>query len=89
MKLRLFVVGASPRSDRAVHNLERLCRGQDVELEVVDVLEHPDVAERERIFVTPTLIRLEPLPMRRIVGDLSDARQVRVGLDLPLEEDES
>ena len=77
---RLYVTGHTPRAERAIANLRRLCadvlrNGCDVE--VVDVLEQPELAEAERILATPTLIKDFPPPTRRIIGDLSDAERVR------------
>jgi circadian clock protein KaiB len=83
--LKLFVTGQTPRARRAIDNLSRLCeerlRGQ-YEIIVVDVLEDPQLAEDERVFATPTLIKLLPPPLRRIIGDLSDSEKVLMGLDL-------
>lgn len=79
MRFRLFVAGSSPRSSRAVENLRRLgddALGGRYEMEVVDVLEHPERAEEERILATPTLIKHFPLPQRRVMGDLSDTDTV-------------
>ncbi|WP_029893361.1 circadian clock KaiB family protein [Desulfohalovibrio reitneri] len=84
--LKLFVTGKSPRADRAYRNLERICREEldwEYEIEVIDVLERPQLAEEEKILATPTLIKLLPPPIKRIIGDLSDKRQVMLGLDLP------
>lgn len=83
--LTLFVTGESPRSQRAVANLRRLCEGlgPGCELTIVDVLERPQLAEDNKILATPTLIRRRPLPLRRIIGDLSDVSRVVQWLDLP------
>jgi circadian clock protein KaiB len=83
--LALFVTGQSVRSQRAVANLRELCDGlgDACELTVIDVLERPQVAEDERILATPTVIRRRPLPLRRVIGDLSDREKVMVWLDLP------
>jgi circadian clock protein KaiB len=74
--LKLYVLGTSPASRRAVRNLETFCRETfqpgSYEIEVVDIMENPDSAEESKILATPTLIREKPLPTRRIVGDLSD-----------------
>jgi circadian clock protein KaiB len=83
--LRLYVTGRTPASSRALQNLRRLCEaelGGAYRLEIIDVLEHPQLAEEERILATPALIRRLPLPMRRLVGDLSNTEQVLLGLDL-------
>jgi circadian clock protein KaiB len=83
--LKLFVAGTTARSSRAVANLRRLSdemlRDQ-CEISVVDVLEQPNIADEQRVLVTPTLVRELPLPSRRVVGDLSDLDQVMAGLDL-------
>lgn len=84
-QFRLYVTGATPRTERAIANLRRLCEeelGQRYDLVIIDVLDRPDVAESERIFATPTLVKVAPLPQRRVTGDLSDARQVLLLLGL-------
>lgn len=83
--LRLFVTGASPRTTIAVANLKRICEQElegRYELEIIDVLEHPEMAEEERILATPTLIKSLPLPLRRVIGDLSDKEKVLLGLEV-------
>lgn len=83
--LRLYVTGTSPRAQVAIANLRRICeqdlRGQ-YDLEIIDVLEHPEVAEREKILATPTLIKQLPPPLRRVIGDLSDKEKVLLGLEV-------
>jgi circadian clock protein KaiB len=82
---KLFVMGQSPRSQRAVANLRRLCDerlGGTYDLDVIDVLEHPRAAEDARILVTPTLVKELPLPTRRVIGDLSDTEKVLAGLEM-------
>jgi circadian clock protein KaiB len=82
---KLFVMGQSPRSQRAVANLRRLCDeklGDAYRLEVIDVLERPQAAEDARVLSTPTLVKELPLPARRMTGDLSDPEKVMAGLDL-------
>jgi circadian clock protein KaiB len=84
-QLKLYVVGGTQASERALHSVERL-RAQlegDADIEVVDLREQPEVAEAERIIATPLLVRVAPTPVRRIVGDLSDADRVRWSLGLP------
>lgn len=69
------MTGDSPRSQRAADNLRNLCMvalGDAFEIEVIDVSERPELAESERIIATPTVLRLSPPPLRRVVGDLSD-----------------
>jgi len=85
--LVLFITGQNIRSQRAVANLRSLCEGlgDSCELTVVDVLERPQAAEDDRILATPTVIRRRPLPLRRVIGDLSDREKVSLWLDLPIE----
>lgn len=83
--LRLFICGASSRAESAVANLRRICDHDlqgDYTLEVIDVLEQPDLAEEAKVLATPTLIKLLPLPLRRIIGDLSDKEKLLVGLEI-------
>ena len=84
--LTLFVTGQSVRSQNAVATLRRLCEGlgRRCELTIVDVLERPQLAEDERVLATPTVIRQRPLPLRRVIGDLSDQDMVISWLDLPV-----
>lgn len=84
--LRLYVTGSTPRSTRAIDNLRRVLESElpeKYDLEVVDVYEHPEAAAEHQILAAPTLIKLEPSPVRRIIGDLSDTERVLRGLDLP------
>lgn len=83
--LRLYVTGSTPSSQRAIANLRRICESEVLEryeIEVIDVLEHPKLAEDEKIMATPTLVRRLPEPVRKIIGDLSDRDRVLFGLDL-------
>src|SRR5206468_8296861 len=80
--LTLYVTGTSPRTKIAIENLDRICKQElegRYELEIVDVLENPQRAEDERILATPTLIKQLPLPLRRVIGDLSDKEKVLLG----------
>jgi len=83
--LKLYVTGKTPRTERAIANLRRICdedlRGQ-YELQIIDVLEHPQLAEDEKILATPTLIKRLPPPLRRVIGDLSGKDKVLLGLDV-------
>jgi circadian clock protein KaiB len=84
-KLRLFVTGHTPHSRRAIENLRRICETDlrdKYEIEVIDILEHPQLAETEKIMATPTLVKKLPAPVRKIIGDLSDREKVLLGLDL-------
>lgn len=84
-RLRLFVTGRTPQSQRAIAYLEQICAHElqgEYEVEVIDVLEHPQLAEDEKILATPTLVRHLPEPVRKIIGDLSEHERVLLGLDL-------
>lgn len=83
--LRLYVTGTSSRAQQAISNLERICEQElqgKYELEIIDVLEHPEKAEDARILATPTLIKRLPPPLRRVIGDLSDKDKVLLGLEV-------
>ena len=83
--LRLYVTGLTPRSSRAVRNLKAVCDeylAGRYDLEVIDIYQQPALAQGEQIIAVPTLIKKLPLPVRRIIGDLSDRERVLVGLDL-------
>jgi circadian clock protein KaiB len=84
--LRLYVDDQTVYSRRALAELDRLRRAHlepDAEVEVIDIQEHPDVAEREGLLAVPALVRLQPPPARRIVGDLRDRAAVLSLLDVP------
>lgn len=83
--LRLYVAGQSPRSLAAFANLKKICSEYlpgKYSIEVIDLLEHPQLAAGDQIIAIPTLIRKLPTPMRKIIGDLSNTDRVLVGLDL-------
>ena len=85
IRLKLFVTGKTPRSERAITNLLSIIDDQfkgQYELSVIDVLEHPETAEEEKILATPALIKELPPPLRRIIGDLSDREKVLMGLNI-------
>lgn len=91
VRLRLYIGGESPRAIRAASNLRRLCSqllGDDWELEVIDVVDRPDLADEARIFATPTVVKLTPAPIRRAIGDLSDIQRLAAALDLEVPSDE-
>lgn len=83
--LRLYVAGSTPKSTSAVEALKAICeehlRGR-YKLQVVDVYQQPVLARDEQIIAVPTLVKQLPLPMRRILGDLSNKQRVLLGLDL-------
>ena len=83
--LKLYVVGATPASLRAISSLRKVCDEElagRYSLEVVDVYQQPALAAGEQIIAAPTLIKELPLPVRRLVGDMSDRERILVGLDL-------
>lgn len=83
--IKLYVTGRTPRSVQAIANLKRICDEElsgRYDLVVIDVLERPQLAEDEKILATPTVVKELPVPIRRIIGDLSDRERVLVGLDL-------
>lgn len=84
-QLRLYVAGQTPRSLAAFANLKRLCEerlGGQYQIEVIDLLENPQLAAGDQIIAVPTLVRKLPTPIRKIIGDLSNTERVLVGLDL-------
>jgi circadian clock protein KaiB len=83
--LRLFITGTTSRSARAIANLRRLCEERlrgEYDLEVVDIYQHPEAAKEHQIVAAPTLLKVLPLPLRRIIGDLANEERVLAGLDL-------
>lgn len=83
--LRLYVTGTTPHSTRAVVNIRKICEEHlqgRYELEVVDISQHPTLAEGEQIIAAPTLIKKLPLPLRRFIGDMSQTDRILLGLDL-------
>jgi circadian clock protein KaiB len=84
-RLRLYVAGQSPKSLRAFANLKRLCDEHlagHYDIEVIDLVEHPELARSDDILAIPTLVRRLPSPLRKIIGDLSNTERVLVGLRL-------
>lgn len=85
--LRLYVAGSSSKSSRAITNIKAICEiylKTRYALTVVDLYEQRERARNDQIMVAPTLIRQSPLPVRRVIGDLSNTERVLVALDLPL-----
>ncbi|RLB17586.1 MAG: circadian clock protein KaiB [Deltaproteobacteria bacterium] len=84
-ELRLYVAGQTPNSIKALANLKKICeehlKGQ-YRIEVIDLLENPQLAKGDRILAVPTLVRKLPPPVKKIIGDLSNTERVLVGLDL-------
>jgi circadian clock protein KaiB len=90
-KLRLFITGTTARSTRAIENMRRICEENlqgRYDLEVVDVYQNPEATRELQIVATPTLVKILPEPLRRIIGDLSNEERVFAGLDLvPVRQD--
>jgi circadian clock protein KaiB len=83
VQLRLYVAGNAPNSVRAIANAKAICLehySDECELEIVDLMEQPLRALADEIIVTPTLLRLQPLPMLRVIGNLNDLGQVFLAL---------
>lgn len=83
--LKLYITGKTARSERAIQYLKEICAtklGDKYELNIIDVLEFPEEAEKDKILATPTLIKALPPPVKRIIGDLTDKEKVLIGLDL-------
>jgi circadian clock protein KaiB len=84
-RLRLYVAGQTPRSIGAFANLKKICEQHlagRYELEIIDLLQQPQLARGDQILAIPTLVRRLPEPVKKIIGDLSNTERVLVGLDL-------
>ena len=84
-ELRLYVAGTTPKSLAAFANLKTICEehlGNRYRIEIVDLIEHPELASRDEIFALPTLVRRLPPPIKKVIGDLSNTERVLVGLEL-------
>lgn len=83
--LRLYVSGATPRSVAAIENIKDICdthlQGR-YDLQIIDIYQHPELAHRAEILAAPTLIKQLPLPLRKLLGDLSETQRVLIGLDV-------
>ncbi|WP_013323583.1 circadian clock protein KaiB [Gloeothece verrucosa] len=84
-ELRLYVAGQTPKSVMAFANLKKICeeylQGQ-YRIEVIDLLQHPQLARQDQIFAIPTLVKKLPPPIKQIIGDLSNKEKVLIGLDI-------
>ncbi|WAC09185.1 MAG: circadian clock KaiB family protein [Thermodesulfobacteriota bacterium] len=82
---RLYVTGMTPKSTRTIANVRKLCEKHlegCYELDVIDIYQQPKLAKGEQIIATPTLIKKLPLPLRKLIGDMSDTERFLVGIDL-------
>ena len=83
--LRLYVTGSTPRSTKAIENIRKICDTHlkdRFELEVVDIYQNPAAAREGQVIAAPTLVKLLPEPLRRVIGDLSDHERVLSGLSI-------
>ena len=83
--LRLYVTGMTRRSMRAIENVRKICEEHlqgRYDLEVIDVYQQPTLAKGEQIIAAPTLIKKLPLPLRRVIGDMTNTERVLLGLDI-------
>ena len=85
VELRLYIAGQTPKSVAALRNLRRICdeyMPEKYELKVIDLLKQPQLARGDQIVAVPTVVKNLPVPIRKLIGDLSDTERVLVGLDL-------
>jgi circadian clock protein KaiB len=83
--LRLYITGSTPRSQEAIRNIKRICEENlhdRYDLEIIDVYQQPELAKKEQILAAPTLIKELPLPLRKLVGDMSNREKVIAGLEI-------
>jgi circadian clock protein KaiB len=83
--LRLYVAGATRKSSKAIERIKKICdtylEGR-YELEVIDIYQHPEFASEEQVIAAPTLIKQLPLPIRKLIGDMSDEDRILIGLGI-------
>jgi circadian clock protein KaiB len=85
--LKLYVSGMTPNSKRSIENIKRICEEHlkgNYELEIIDLYLHPEKAKEAQLIAAPTLIKKLPLPLRKIVGNMSDKEKVLKGLDIQI-----
>lgn len=84
-EIRIYISGQTQKSAKTIENLRKFLDSEikdQYSLNIIDVLEKPEIAERDKVLATPTVAKVSPLPLRRIVGDLSDKEKVMAGLNL-------
>ncbi len=89
--LRLYVAGQTPKAMKAFSNLQKICKEHlkgEYSIEVIDLLENPQLARGDQILAVPTLVRRLPPPLKKIIGDLSNTDRVLIGLDIKPKMDE-
>lgn len=83
--MKLYVSGATPRSSRAIENIRNFCeehlKGR-YELEIVDIYQQPELLKHDEVVAAPTLIKELPLPLRKLIGDMSDEEKIMIGLNI-------
>lgn len=87
-KLRLYIAGASPNSNRAINNIRIFCEEHlkdRYQLEIIDVYQQPQIASKDQVIALPLLIKSSPWPLKRLIGDMSDTTKVIKGLGLDLD----
>jgi len=85
--LKLYVTGRTRNSENAIKNLSRICDEElngRYEISIIDILERPELAKKEKILATPTLIKSLPMPIRRVIGNLSNKEKTLKGIELEL-----
>ena len=85
--LKLYITGMTPNSIKAVSNIKNVCEEylkDQYEIQIIDIYQEPGIGEVEQIIATPTLIKEFPLPVRILIGDLSDREKVLLGLDIKI-----
>lgn len=83
--LQLYVTGATPNSVKAISNIKKICEdceAEDFSLEIIDIYKHKELASKEQLIALPLLVKVSPLPKRRLIGDLSDTLRVKQALGL-------
>lgn len=86
-KFTLYVAGQSPKSMTALGNVRRLCEEYlkgNYDIELIDLMVQPELAQQDQILAVPTLVRRLPQPVKRVIGDLSDYERTLINLDLPM-----
>lgn len=89
---KLYVTGTTVRSARAISNARRICDEHyrdDYDLEVIDLYQHPEAAKEHQIIAAPTLVKIAPAPLRRIIGDLTDENKALAALGIERRKDEN
>jgi circadian clock protein KaiB len=92
VEIKLYVSGETRRSKKAIAAIESVCKNElegKARFEIIDVLDRPDLAQKDTVFATPNLIKSIPAPIKRLIGDLSNKEKVLLGLDMVIQESEA